>query len=155
MALPSRGDFGIILYKTGLPLGIAYTDITDTAQSVTELTGAYTGHTVTAVGGRSTSEPFVGAKDALSLFVTIALAGATDIRIKVQGRYKTAEPWCDLQSVREDDGTIAAEHTFPANGTICVQTASHYTTGQMRVVAYATGAIAGGTSVKIQARITQ
>ena len=93
MALPSRGDFGIILYKTGLPLGIAYTDITDTAQSVTELTGAYTGHTVTAVGGRSTSEPFVGAKDALSLFVTIALAGATDIRIKVQGRYKTAEPW--------------------------------------------------------------
>lgn len=154
MSLPSRGDLGVILYQTGLPLALSYTDIFDATQSAKELQATYNPQNATAVGGRISSEPFVGAKDALSLFVTIALAGATDISLKLQGRYKVSESWADLQTVEQTSGTVASAQVFSADGNYIVQTASAYTTGQIRLVAKYSGAIAAGTQIKVQARMT-
>jgi hypothetical protein len=154
MSLPSRGDLGIILFQTGLPLALSYTDIFDATQSAKELQATYNPQDATAVGGRISSEPFVGAKDAISLFVKIVLAGATNISLKIQGRYKVAEDWADLQSIDESTGTVSSAHTFAADGQYIVQTASAYTTGQIRLVAKYTGAIAAGTQIKVQARTT-
>lgn len=154
MSLPSRGDLGVILYQTGLPLALSYTDIFDATQSAKELQATYNPQNATAVGGRISSEPFVGAKDALSLFVTIALAGATDITLKLQGRYNVSEPWADLQTVEQASGTITSAQVFAADGNYIVQTASGYTTGQIRLVAKYSGAIAAGTQIKVQARMT-
>jgi len=154
MSLPSRGDLGVILLQTGLPLALSYTDIFDATQSTKELQATYNPQNATAVGGRISSEPFVGAKDALSLFVTIALAGATDISLKLQGRYKVSESWADLQTVEQTSGTVASAQVFSADGNYIVQTASAYTTGQIRLVAKYSGAIAAGTQIKVQARMT-
>lgn len=154
MSLPSRGDLGVILYQTGLPLALSYTDIFDATQSAKELQATYNPQNATAVGGRISSEPFVGAKDALSLFVTIALAGATDISLKVQARYRVWEDWADLQILNQASGVLSNVQTFSADGTYIVQTASGYTTGQIRLVAKYSGAIAAGTQIKVQARMT-
>lgn len=155
MSLKSRGDLGVILLQTGLPIAQSYTDIFDATQSAAELQTTYNPQNATAVGGRISSEPFVGAKDALSLFVTIALAGATDISVKLQGRYSVSEPWADLQTVQQTAGTTASEQTFSADGNYILQTSSGYTTGQVRLVAKYSGAIAAGTQIKVQARMTQ
>lgn len=154
MSLPSRGDLGVILYQTGLPLALSYTDIFDATQSAKELQATYNPQNATAVGGRISSEPFTGAKDALTLFVTIELHVATDVSIKLQGRYAEGEPWADLQSVREDTGATAAAHTFTADGTYIVQTSSAYTCAQVRVLAKATGG-GVGTSIVVKGRMVQ
>lgn len=144
-----------IIYDKVQPLVVAsYVDKFGTSQSVKELTGAYTAQDATPTGTRISSEPFTGAKDALTLFVTIELHVATDVSIKLQGRYAEGEPWADLQSVREDTGATAAAHTFTADGTYIVQTSSAYTCAQVRVVAKTTGG-GDGTSIVVKGRMVQ
>lgn len=146
-------QLGIIL-DLSQPAAGTYVDRFGTTQSVKSLGAAYTAQDATATGSRISSEPFTGAKDALSLFVTVDLHAATDVSVKLQGRYAEGEPWCDMQSVREDTGATAAAHTFTADGTYLVQTSSAYTCAQVRVVAKATGG-GDGTSIIVKGRMVQ
>ena len=88
----------------------------------------------------------------LSLFVTVALAGATDIKLKLQSRYQESAPWCDAQTTRRDTGTTALEQTLNAHGTVLIQTPDSLSTYQVRIMALADGAIAAGTTVVVKAR---
>lgn len=150
---PKAGDLGIILSKTGDASG-AYVDISGTTQQSTAITGSYTAQGDAAVGGRYFSIIHGGASSALSLFVTVNLAVATDMTVKLQVRYGDAEPWCDIQSVNEATGTTSVEHTLTA-GSVCIQTASHQATGQCRVMAKATagGAMTANDFILVKARV--
>ncbi len=146
-----RGDLGIVLYKEGTPVS-TYTDCLGATQSSSALTGAYTAHTPNDVGAQNTALPHVGAKGGLSLWVTSSLAGATDIKLKLQSQYRHGEPWADMQTSRQDTGSVSAVQTFTADGTVCVQTGSGFTTGRIRVVALASGVIGAGTAIVVKSR---
>lgn len=152
MSKTTKGDYGIIYSKNGAGTG-AYVDILGSTQNSGTITTSYTAAGDALVGSRYPSIMDIGSYTALSLFVTVNLSVATDMLLKVQVQYADGEPWCDIQSVREDTGTVAAEHTFVA-GSYCVQTASITATGQCRVVAKATagGAMNANDWILIKAR---
>ena len=86
------------------------------------------------------------------MFVTVTLAGATDIKLKLQSRYQEGDAWADMQTQRCDTGSTTLEQTFSADGTVLVQTINELSTGQIQLVALADGAIAAGTTVIVKAR---
>lgn len=152
MALtPKSNDLGIILAKAGAA-GATYVDISGTTQDYTVITGSYAAQGAALVGGRDFSAPSAGMGSRLSLFATVALAGATDIKLKLQSRYQESAPWCDVQTTRRDTGATALEQTINADGTVLIQTPDALSTYQVRVMALADGAIAAGTTVVVKAR---
>lgn len=151
---PRPGDLGIIFAKNGAGSG-SYTDIADQAQAFGQLTTSYTEQQPALSGGVvDYSHPWLGASEALSLFCTVTLSGATAIKVKLQGRADSAAPWADLQSARENTGVVAAEHALGA-GTVVIQTSSSMTVPQVRVVAAATapGALAAGDQITVKGRV--
>ena len=124
MSKTTHGDYGIVYSKNGTGTG-AYVDILGTTQSSGMITGSYTAADDTLVGSRYPSIMDIGSYTALSLFVTVNLSVATDMLLKVQVQYADGEPWCDIQSVREDTGTVAAEHTFVAGSVLRADCINH------------------------------
>lgn len=151
MSVPKLGDLGIILAKAGA-VGASYADISGNTQAYTLITGSYTAQAL--VAGRDYSRPAIGKSQKLSLFVTVALAGATDIKLKLQSRYQDGDAWADMQTQRCDTGSTTLEQTFSADGTVLVQTINELSTGQIQLVALADGSIAAGTIVTVKARCT-
>lgn len=144
---PRPNNLGIIYDKNGTGAG-TYVDIAGTTQDVGTLTTAYTEQVTT--GTVDYSHPFVGAQFALSLFVTVTLAAATSITVKLQGRYDSTAPWADLQTVREDTGTVQATHAITA-GTVLLETNAALGVPQIRLMAKADGgAPLLGDSVVVQ-----
>jgi len=153
MSVPKPGDLGIILAKAGA-VGAAYVDISGNTQSYTLIHGLYAAQGAALVAGRDYSRPAIGKSQKLSLFVTVTLAGATDIKLKLQSRYQEGDAWADMQTQRCDTGSTTLEQTFSADGTVLVQTINELSTGQIQLVVLAEGAIAAGTIVIVKARCT-
>ncbi len=151
MSVPKPGDLGIILAKAGA-VGVSYVDISGNTQAYTLITGSYAAQGAALV--RDYSRPAIGKSQKLSLFVTVTLAGATDIKLKLQSRYQDGDAWADMQTQRCDTGSTTLEQTFSADGTVLVQTINELSTGQIQLVALADGAIAAGTIVTVKARCT-
>ena len=152
MALPPKNnDLGTILAKAGA-VGASYVDISGNTQAYTLITHPYTAQGAALVAGRDYSRPAIGKSQKLSLFVSVALAGATDIKLKLQSRYQDGDAWADMQNQRCDTGSTTLEQTFSADGTVLVQTINELSTGQIQLVALADGAIAAGTTVIVKAR---
>jgi len=151
MSVPKPGDLGIILAKAGA-VGASYVDISGNTQAYTLIHGLYAGAAL--VAGRDYSRPAIGKSQKLSLFVTVTLAGATDIKLKLQSRYQEGDAWADMQTQRCDTGSTTLEQTFSADGTVLVQTINELSTGQIQLVVLADGAIAAGTIVIVKARCT-
>lgn len=147
-------DLGIIYDKNGLPAGATYVDVAGVTQLVGTLTGSYTEQvTVPAPGGLvDYSHPYVGNRDALTLFVDVALLVATSIKLKLQGRYDSSAVWTDLQLLRQDTGVPSAEITLSAAGTYALQTASVLAVSQLRVVALAAGGVEYGAGDSVVVR---
>lgn len=150
-ALPRENDLGIVYYKNGTGSG-TYLDIAGVQQSIGTLTGSYTEQTTIPLGAVDYSHPWVGIRDALSVFVDISLGVATSIKFKLQGRYDSTGTWTDIQTVRQDTGATLAEQTFAAAGTYLVQTASILAVSQIRVVAQAAGGVEYNASDYIRVR---
>jgi hypothetical protein len=148
---PRANDLGILYSKNGSPAGATYVDVAGVTQLVGTLTTAYTEQVTVPLGIVDYSHPWVGARDAISLFVVVTLSASTDIRVKLQGRYDNSGAWADIQLVREDTGLVLAEHVFTAAGTFAVQTSSILAVPQIRIVSLATGAPAVGDSVVVKA----
>lgn len=153
MSVPKPGDLGIILAKAGA-VGAAYVDISGNTQAYTLIHGLYAAQGSALVAGRDYSRPAIGKSQKLSLFVTVTLAGATDIKLKLQSRYQEGDAWADMQTQRCDTGSTTLEQTFSADGTVLVQTINELSTGQIQLVVLADGAIAAGTIVIVKARCT-
>ena len=153
MSVPKPGDLGIILAKAGA-VGAAYVDISGNTQAYTLIHGLYAAQGAALVAGRDYSRPAIGKSQKLSLFVTVTLAGATDIKLKLQSRYQEGDSWADMQTQRCDTGSTTLEQTFSADGTVLVQTINELSTGQIQLVVLAEGAIAAGTIVIVKARCT-
>jgi len=153
MSVPKPGDLGIILAKAGA-VGASYVDISGNTQAYTLITGSYAAQGAALVAGRDYSRIGIGKSQKLSLFVTVTLAGATDIKLKLQSRYQEGDAWADMQTQRCDTGSTTLEQTFSADGTVLVQTINELSTGQIQLVALADGAIAAGTIVTVKARCT-
>jgi len=153
MSVPKPGDLGIILAKAGA-VGAAYVDISGNTQAYTLIHGLYAAQGAALVAGRDYSRPAIGKSQKLSLFVTVTLAGATDIKLKLQSRYQEGDAWADMQTQRCDTGSTTLEQTFSADGTVLVQTINELSTGQIQLVVLADGAIAAGTIVIVKARCT-
>lgn len=153
MSVPKPGDLGIILAKAGA-VGASYFDISGNTQAYTLITGSYAAQGAALVAGRDYSRPAIGKSQKLSLFVTVTLAGATDIKLKLQSRYQDGDAWADMQTQRCDTGSTTLEQTFSADGTVLVQTINELSMGQIQLVALADGAIAAGTIVTVKARCT-
>lgn len=153
MSVPKPGDLGIILAKAGA-VGAAYVDISGNTQAYTLIHGLYAAQGAALVAGRDYSRPAIGKSQKLSLFVTVRLAGATDIKLKLQSRYQEGDAWADMQTQRCDTGSTTLEQTFSADGTVLVQTINELSTGQIQLVVLADGAIAAGTIVIVKARCT-
>jgi hypothetical protein len=153
MSVPKPGDLGIILAKAGA-VGAAYVDISGNTQAYTLIHGLYAAQGAALVAGRDYSRPAIGKSQKLSLFVTVTLAGATDIKLKLQSRYQEGDAWADMQTQRCDTGSTTLEQTFSADGTVLVQTINELSTGQIQLVVLAVGAIAAGTIVIVKARCT-
>lgn len=153
MSVPKPGDLGIILAKAGA-VGAAYVDISGNTQAYTLIHGLYAAQGAALVAGRDYSRPAIGKSQKLSLFVTVRLAGATDIKLKLQSRYQEGDAWADMQTQRCDTGSTTLEQTFSADGTVLVQTINELSTGQIQLVVLAEGAIAAGTIVIVKARCT-
>lgn len=130
-------DYGIICYQVGGG-DPSYVDITGTSQIATTLTTSYTAQNDAPVGGRYPSRMAIGLRGALSLFVTNNFGTATETIVKVQVRYDEYSPWVDIQSVRGDTGTVAAEHVFTASGSYVLQTSSILASRECRVMVKAT-----------------
>lgn len=152
MSVPKPGDLGIILAKAGA-VGAAYVDISGNTQAYTLIHGLYAAQGAALVAGRDYSRPAIGKSQKLSLFVTVTLAGATDIKLKLQSRYQEGDAWADMQTQRCDTGSTTLEQTFSADGTVLVQTINELSTGQIQLVVLAEGAIAAGTIVKARCTI--
>ena len=91
------------------------------------------------VGGRYPSRMAIGLRGALSLFVTNNLSRGDGNDRQGQVRYDENSPWVDIQSVRGDTGTVAAEHVSPASGFVCAyQTSSILASRECRVMVKAT-----------------
>ena len=153
MSVPKPGDLGIILAKAGA-VGASYVDISGNTQAYTLIHGLYAAQGAALVAGRDYSRPAIGKSQKLSLFVTVTLAGATDIKLKLQSRYQDGDAWADMQTQRCDTGSTTLEQTFSADGTVLVQTINELSTGQIQLVVLADGAIAAGTIVIVKARCT-
>jgi len=153
MSVPKPGDLGIILAKAGA-VGASYVDISGNTQAYTLIHGLYAAQGAALVAGRDYSRPAIGKSQKLSLFVTVTLAGATDIKLKLQSRYQEGDAWADMQTQRCDTGSTTLEQTFSADGTVLVQTINELSTGQIQLVVLAEGAIAAGTIVIVKARCT-
>lgn len=153
MSVPKPGDLGIILAKAGA-VGASYVDISGNTQAYTLINGLYAAQGAALVAGRDYSRPAIGKSQKLSLFVTVTLAGATDIKLKLQSRYQDGDAWADMQTQRCDTGSTTLEQTFSADGTVLVQTINELSTGHIQLVALADGAIAAGTIVTVKARCT-
>ncbi len=153
MSVPKPGDLGIILAKAGA-VGASYVDISGNTQAYTLIHGLYAAQGAALVAGRDYSRPAIGKSQKLSLFVTVTLAGATDIKLKLQSRYQEGDAWADMQTQRCDTGSTTLEQTFSADGTVLVQTINELSTGQIQLVVLADGAIAAGTIVIVKARCT-
>lgn len=153
MSVPKPGDLGIILAKAGA-VGAAYVDISGNTQAYTLIHGLYAAQGAALVAGRYYSRPAIGKSQKLSLFVTVRLAGATDIKLKLQSRYQDGDAWADMQTQRCDTGSTTLEQTFSADGTVLVQTINELSTGQIQLLALADGAIAAGTIFTVKARCT-
>lgn len=153
MSVPKPGDLGIILAKAGA-VGASYVDISGNTQAYTLIHGLYAAQGAALVAGRDYSRPAIGKSQKLSLFVTVRLAGATDIKLKLQSRYQEGDAWADMQTQRCDTGSTTLEQTFSADGTVLVQTINELSTGQIQLVVLADGAIAAGTIVIVKARCT-
>ena len=153
MSVPKPGDLGIILAKAGA-VGASYVDISGNTQAYTLIHGLYAAQGAALVAGRDYSRPAIGKSQKLSLFVTVTLAGATDIKLKLQSRYQEGNAWTDMQTQRCDTGSTTLEQTFSADGTVLVQTINELSTGQIQLVVLADGAIAAGTIVIVKARCT-
>ena len=153
MSVPKPGDLGIILAKAGA-VGVSYVDISGNTQAYTLIHGLYAAQGAALVAGRDYSRPAIGKSQKLSLFVTVTLAGATDIKLKLQSRYQEGDAWADMQTQRCDTGSTTLEQTFSADGTVLVQTINELSTGQIQLVVLAVGAIAAGTIVIVKARCT-
>ena len=153
MSVPKLGALGIILAKAGA-VGAAYVDISGNTQAYTLIHGLYAAQGAALVAGRDYSRPAIGKSQKLSLFVTVTLAGATDIELKLQSRYQDGDAWADMQTQRCDTGSTTLEQTFSADGTVLVQTINELSTGQIQLVVLADGAIAAGTIVIVKARCT-
>lgn len=151
MSVPKPGDLGIILAKAGA-VGASYVDISGNTQAYTLIHGLYAAQGAALVAGRDYSRPAIGKSQKLSLFVTVTLAGATDIKLKLQSRYQEGDAWADMQTQRCDTGSTTLEQTFSADGTVLVQTINELSTGQIQLVVLAEGAIAAGTIVIVKAR---
>lgn len=153
MSVPKPGDLGIILAKAGA-VGASYVDISGNTQAYTLIHGLYAAQGAALVAGRDYSRPAIGKSQKLSLFVTVTLAGATDIKLKLQSRYQEGDAWADMQTQRCDTGSTTLEQTFSADGTVLVQTINELSTGQIQLVVLAEGAIAAVTIVIVKARCT-
>lgn len=137
-AVPRSNDLGTLYYANGTGTG-TYVDISGTTQNIGTLAASYTEQTTVGPGLVDYSHPWVGAREALSLFLDVALDAATSIEVKLQGRYDSSSAWTDIQTVRENTGAVAAQHSFAADGTYLLQTSSALSVPQIRVVAKATG----------------
>ena len=153
MSVPKPGDLGIILAKAGA-VGASYVDISGNTQAYTLIHGLYAAQGAALVAGRDYSRPAIGKSQTLSLFGPVTLAGATDIKRKLQSRYQEGDAWADMQTQRCDTGSTTLEQTFSADGTVLVQTINELSTGQIQLVVLAEGAIAAGTIVIVKARCT-
>lgn len=151
LPVPRSNDLGIIYDANGTGTG-TYVDISGTTQAIGTLTGSYTEQVTAGPGAVDYSHPFVGAAPALSLFVDITLEDANSIQVKLQGRYNATAAWTDIQTVREDTGAVAAEHSLAGAGTYLLQTSSALSVPQIRVLAKATtdGGIAVGDAVRVR-----
>lgn len=145
-------DLGIIYDKNGLPAGATYVDVAGVTQLVGTLTGSYTEQVTVPLGSVDYSHPYVGNRDALTLFIDVALLVATSIKLKLQGRYDSTSVWTDLQLLRQDTGVPSAEITLSAAGTYALQTASVLAVSQIRVVAEAAGGVEYGAGDAVVVR---
>ena len=150
--VPRANDLGIIFCKNGSGSG-TYVDITNRTQQIGNLTLAYTEQVTTIPTGGSVdyAHPYVGGRYALSLEVTVTLALADSISVKLQGRYQDSDPWADLQTVRQDSGVVSNEHLFGSAGYYALQTTSALAVPQIRIVAKYSGAgVAVGDYVEVK-----
>lgn len=147
-----QGDYGIVIHKNGTAAG-TYVDCFGSTQNITALTTSYAAQGDSPVGTRYPSVMIIGVRNALTLFIDVALSVATGVSAKLQVRYDNNGNWMDIQSVRGDTGATLAEHTFVA-GSFALQTASITATGECRVVVKATagGPLALADAIEIRAR---
>lgn len=147
-----QGDYGIVINKNGTAAG-TYVDCFGSTQNITALTTSFSAQGDSPVGTRYPSVMIIGVRNALSLFIDVAISVATGVSAKLQVRYDNNGNWMDVQSVRGDTGATSAEHTFVA-GSFVLQTSSIAATGECRVVVKATagGALALSDSVVVKAR---
>ena len=149
-ALARANNLGTIYDKNGNGLG-TYTDVAGVTQDIGTLTTAYTEQVTAPLGSVDYSHPFVGAREAISMSVDIALSTATSIQMKLQGRYDASAAWADIQLVRQDTGAVAAVVNFAAAGTYLVQTASILAVSQIRVVAKSPDSMDEDDSIVVRA----
>lgn len=143
----NKNQLGIIYAKNGTGAG-TYVDVVGVTQAKGVLTTSATEQSTTPLGPVDYSHPFTGARQALSLFVKIALSASTAIVVQLQGRSGIGEAWADLQLVRQDTGVVQAQHSLVA-GDYILQTSSTLSVGQIRVVAAASGAPAVGDEITV------
>ena len=140
------GDYGIVLYLAGVPAGITYTDIRNNTQNAEALSTVYAAMNPTDV---ITSVVYAGVPQSHTLFCRLDFDQATSITIKLEQQYlndaRLDTGWMSTQTVRQDTGVVAAEHTFnapalPATSLyVAIQTSSAHVSGKLRVSAKAAG----------------
>lgn len=150
-------DLGIIYAASQSNSGYTYVDRKGVTQSYIELTGTYTEMTTIESGGVDTSKPFVDATVGMTLTVRMEFANVTEIKIRCDFRRadQVSDPdaWAPIQLVNQTSGTTAGEQTISGtNETIWagLQTASEYTTGQIRVMAKYTAGVSPGKGDKLR-----
>lgn len=132
---PGSPNLGILFYKEGSPTpGSTYVDAEFNARPIEALGTSYSAMAVIA-GIPDTPRPYVSRTRGLSLFVEI---GGSDIgetvTIKLEARKDESRPWSLLQSVRQDTGAVAAEHSILfAESPLIIQTSSEFVTGQIQI----------------------
>lgn len=139
-------DFGIIYYASGAVPLPTYVDAKGVTQSAIEIdTATYKEMTTVMTAGVDTSKPYAGGTMGLTLSCEFGFDSATEYKIKLQCKRVEETLWKDLQIALQDDpGTIAAAQTVTGANEVkalVFQTASVFTTQQIRIVAYAS---AGG-----------
>jgi hypothetical protein len=130
---PRSNELGILYSKNGDGSG-TYVDVAGVTQQNGTLTGSFTEQTTVPLGHVDYSHPWVGAMQALSLFVDIGEVGTVTYTVKLQGRTDSSAAWADIQSARQDTGVVAAEHAFTSAGTYLLQTSSALSVPQIRIV---------------------
>lgn len=144
-------DLGVIYAASTANSGHTYEDRKGVTQAYIELTNAYTEMTTIETGGVDTSKPFLDATLGMTLAVRMQFHNVTTISLRCDFRRadEVSDPdaWAPLQLVNQTSGTTASEQAISgANEVIRVglQTASEYTTGQIRVMAKYTAGTAPG-----------